>query len=152
MSKTIFYFKKTDPRASLPTQREGDVGLDIKCIEDFVIPPGKTLKIRTGLMLAKGPDSNIGSVFLKIEDRSSMALKGIFSHGGIIDPTYRGEFHVILFNSSNEPYEGKQGDRIAQGVVYPAAFNYNWCVMTCEETDEVQQTPRGEGKFGSTGR
>lgn len=152
MSLTRLYFKKVDPRATLPTQRKGDVGLDIRCLDDFEIPPGKTMKLKTGLMLAKSPESSLGSIFLKIEDRSSMALKGVFSHGGIIDPTYRGEFHVILYNSSDAPYKAKAGDKIAQAVVYPAAFNYQWSFSTCEETDEVEETARGAGGFGSTGR
>ena len=125
MSKTTFYFKKLDPRATLPQQRKGDVGLDIRCLDDFEIPSGKTIKVKTGLMLAKAPDSSLGSVFFKIEDRSSMALKGVFSHGGIIDPTYRGEFHVILFNSSDQVFTAKAGDKITQSIVYPAAFTYN---------------------------
>lgn len=151
MSKTVFFFKKLDPRAILPSQRKGDVGLDIRCLDDFEIPPGKTIKVKTGLMLSKAPDSGLGAVFLKIEDRSSMALKGIFSHGGIIDPTYRGEFHVILFNSSDSTYYAKSGDKIAQGIVYPAAFNYNWTMMECVESDEIEETERGSGGFGSTG-
>jgi dUTP pyrophosphatase len=149
---TKFYFKKLDERAQLPQQRKGDVGLDIRCLDDFEIPPRKTIKVKTGLMLAKNPDSSLGTVFLKIEDRSSMALKGIFSHGGIIDPTYRGEFHVILYNSTDEIFKAKAGDKIAQGIVYPAAFNFQWNSMECIETDEVENTERGSGGFGSTGR
>jgi dUTP pyrophosphatase len=150
--KTTFYFKKVDPRATLPQQRKGDVGLDIRCLDDFTLQAGETRKIKTGLMLAKAPESGLGAVFLKIEDRSSMALKGVFSHGGIIDPTYRGEFHVILYNSSDLPYRAKAGDKIAQGIVYPAAFNYNWTSMECVETDEVEETERGSDGFGSTGK
>ncbi len=152
MSLTKFFFKKVDPRATLPAQRKGDVGLDIRCLDDFEIPPGATVKVKTGLMLAKAPESSLGAVFLKIEDRSSMALKGVFSHGGIIDPTYRGEFHVILYNSGAEPYHAKANDKIAQGIVYPAAFNHTWSTLECIETDDVEQTTRGSGGFGSTGR
>lgn len=150
--KTVLYFRKVDDRASLPQQRKGDVGFDIRCLDDFEIPSGKTTKVKTGLMLAKAPESTFGTVFLKIEDRSSMALKGVFSHGGIIDPTYRGEFHVILFNSSDQTFYAKAGDKIAQGVVYPAAFNYGWAITDCVETNEVENTERGSSGFGSTGR
>jgi dUTP pyrophosphatase len=152
MSLTRLFFKKLDDRAKLPTQRKGDVGLDVRCLEDFVIPPGKTVKVRTGLALAKSPESGLGAVFLKMEDRSSMALKGIFSHGGIIDPNYRGEFHVILFNSSDKEYEGVAGDKVAQAVVYPAAFNHQWSFTEVEECDELEASNRGAGGFGSTGR
>lgn len=152
MSLTRLFFKKADPRATLPTQRKGDVGLDVRCIDDFTISTGKTVKVSTGLMLAKSPESGLGAVFLKMEDRSSMALKGIFSHGGIIDPSYRGVFHVILFNSSDVDYTAKAGDKIAQIVVYPAAFNHQWSYVESEECDEVEATTRGAGGFGSTGK
>ncbi len=152
MCKTTLYFKKVDSRAVIPQQRDGDVGLDFRCLDDFEILPGKTVKIRTGLMLAKSPESTFGTVFLKIEDRSSMALQGIFTHGGIIDPTYRGEFHVVLHNSSDQIFKAEAGSKIAQGVMYAAAFNYKWDSLKCVETDEVEQTVRGTGGFGSTGK
>ncbi len=152
MSLTRLYFKKLDERAVIPTQRKGDVGLDIRTIEDKIVPAGKTVKLRTGLQLAKSPESQFGAVFLKIEDRSSMALKGLTTHGGIIDPNYRGEFHVILHNSTDQDYEVKAGDKVAQAIVYPAAFNYQWTYLACEETNEVEETNRGAGGFGSTGR
>jgi dUTP pyrophosphatase len=152
MSITRLYFKKIDDRAIIPTQRKGDVGLDVRCIEDIIIPPGKMLKLRTGLQLARSPESSFGPVFLKVEDRSSMALKGITTHGGVIDPNYRGEFHVILFNSTDQSYEVKSGDKVAQLIVYPAAFNFQMSYLTCEEVDEVEESNRGSGGFGSTGR
>lgn len=153
MSSTTLYLKKVDPRAEIPQQsRNGDVGLDLKCLDDFEIPPGKVTKVKTGLMFSKHPRSGLGGVFMKIEDRSSMALKGIFSHGGIIDPNYRSEFHVILYNSSDKTYQGKAGDKIAQGVIYPAAFTDIMSCLKCEEDNEVDETQRGTGGFGSTGR
>lgn len=152
MSITRVFFKRLDDRAQLPTQRPGDVGLDVRALEDFRVLPGKTVKIRTGLALARSPESGLGPVFLKMEDRSSMALKGIFSHGGIIDPNYRGEFHVILFNSTDEIYEGSANDKVAQAVVYPAAFNHQQSYCAVEEIDELEASNRGTGGFGSTGR
>ncbi len=152
MSLTRIFLKKTDPAATIPTQRKGDVGLDIRTIESKAIPAGKTVKLRTGLMLARSPESGLGAVFVKIEDRSSMALKGITTHGGIIDPNYRGEFHVILHNGSDDAYEAKAGDKVAQAIVYPAAFNHQGSYLTIEETDEVEASNRGADGFGSTGR
>lgn len=152
MSCTRLYFKKVHENAVIPSQRKGDVGLDVRCIEDVTIPPGKTVKLRTGLQLARSPESSLGPVFLKVEDRSSMALKGITTHGGIIDPNYRGEFHVILFNSTDQPYSVKSGDKVAQVIVYPAAFNFQMSYLTCEEVDDVEESNRGAGGFGSTGR
>ena len=153
MSKTTVYFKRMDPRAQLPTQRKGDVGLDLRCLDAFEIPPGSTVVVPTGLALAMGPRSTFGSVFLKIEDRSSMAKKGVFTHGGIIDPTYRGAFTVVLYNSGKETYAAEAGDRIAQAIIYPAAFTLNgFCSLECVESDELEPSERGAGGFGSTGR
>ena len=152
MSLTRLYFKKVHEKAVIPTQRKGDVGLDIRTIEDKVIPAGKTVKLRTGLVLARAPESSMGPLFMKIEDRSSMALKGLTTHGGIIDPNYRGEFHVILHNSTDQDYEVKEGDKVAQAIMYPAAFNFQWAYLSCEEVDEVEESNRGAGGFGSTGR
>ncbi len=149
---TLLFFKKVHADAHLPTQRKGDVGWDVRCRSDFEIPPGKTVKVPTGLMLPKSPQSSLGAVFLKVEDRSSMAMKGVFSHGGIIDPTYRGEFHAVLYNSSTETFKATAGDKIAQLVVYPAAFNLRLSTVSCVECDEVEDTERGSGGFGSTGR
>lgn len=152
MSVTRLHFCKLHPDAMLPTQRDGDVGLDVKTIQDAEILPGKTVKLRTGLALAKSPDSTLGSVFLKVEDRSSMALKGITTHGGIIDPNYRGEFHVILHNGTDDSYSVKAGDKVAQIIVYPAAFNYLGSSLECVESNDVESSNRGSGGFGSTGR
>ena len=152
MSLTRIYFKKVHENAVIPSQRKGDVGLDIRTIEDKDIPAGKTVKLRTGLVLARSPESSLGPVFVKIEDRSSMALKGLTTHGGIIDPNYRGEFHVILHNSTDEVYSVKAGDKVAQAIVYPAAFNHQMSFLECEECSEVEDSNRGAGGFGSTGR
>ena len=81
-----------------------------------------------------------------------MALKGITTHGGIIDPNYRGEFHVILHNGTDEDYEVKAGDKVAQAIVYPAAFNHQTSYLHVEETQDVEESNRGAGGFGSTGR
>lgn len=152
MSITKLFFKKVHPNAQLPTQRSGDAGLDIRCVEDVTIEPGETKKVRTGLALGRYPETTLGSIFLKMEDRSSVALKGVFSVGGIVDISYRGEFHVILHNSSKLPYEAKIGDRVAQAIVYNASFSHQFNTLTCEEVDEIEATERGTGGFGSTGR
>ncbi len=152
MSVTKLYFCKLHADASLPMQREGDVGLDVRTIEDAQILPGKTVKLRTGLALARSPESTLGSVFLKVEDRSSMALKGITTHGGIIDPNYRGEFHVILHNGTDADYVVKSGDKVAQVIVYPAAFNYAGSKLECLESHAIESSNRGSDGFGSTGR
>lgn len=153
MSHTKLHFFKLHESAVIPSQREGDVGLDVRTIEDVTISPGKTVKLRTGLALAKQPDDLLRrAVFLKIEDRSSMALKGITTHGGVIDPNYRGEFHVLLRNGTDSDYVVHAGDKVAQIIVYFAAFTYAGNLLECVEADEIESSNRGSGGFGSTGR
>lgn len=155
--KHTLTLKKVHPRAEIPAQRDGDVGFDIHSVEDTKIEAGKTVKLRTGLALCSAVQGSLGGwdlpIFLKVEDRSSMAAKGLFTHGGIIDPTYRGEFHVVLHNSTAEDYEVKTGDRIAQLVLYTAGFNFLSAgseVVVVEGTSQ-EETTRGAGGFGSTG-
>lgn len=154
MSYTIpqkISFKLTHPNAKLPQEkREGDVGFDVQAAERTVIKAGTTSLVKTGLQLAYMPNKINGfSVFLKVEGRSGMALKGIFPVGGIIDPTYRGEIGIILHNSSNANYEIAAGDRVAQLLIYSvntAPF------IKMEQTEEVAETNRGDAGFGSSGK
>lgn len=85
----------------------------------------------------------------QVRPRSGLALKhGIIlpNSPGTIDADYRGEIGVILMNLGDEPYEVKCGDRIAQMVVAPV------CQVKFEEADELDETARGEGGFGSSGK
>jgi len=81
-----------------------------------------------------------------IWDRSSMGVKGIHRHAGVIDCGYRGEVRVCLHNTGKEPYHIKKGDRIAQMLIQAAP---NFTMHTVEELD---CTNRGDGGFGSTGK
>lgn len=160
-TKIRIKFKKMSDTATLPTAiREGDIGFDLYCDEDFSIRSGLTIKVKTNIQLADMPtmDNDRNRIFMKIEGRSGLSARGIFPTGGIIDPTYRGEVTVVLnclnFNQSapGEPgiYQSfKKGDRIAQLVVYKVATAGE---VIMEETDTVTESNRGQNGFGSSGR
>ena len=126
----------------------GSVGLDLRaCIDadEAEIPAGGRLPIPTGIAVEPLTPGIAGFVY----SRSGLgAVQGLtVAQGvGVIDPDYRGEIKVILVNLSNEPFELKPGERIAQLVV--AQFTrIEW-----ESVSELSETERGAGGFGSTGR
>jgi dUTP pyrophosphatase len=133
------------PSARLPWRAHpGDGGADLHAVEEVVIPPGERREVGTGIALAI-PEGHAGFV----QPRSGLA----FRHGlmvvntpGLIDAGFRGEVRVCLYNSGSEPFPIEPGDRIAQLVVQP--------VVAAEfvTTDDLDETHRGGGGFGSTGR
>ncbi|NTW29684.1 MAG: dUTP diphosphatase [Candidatus Moranbacteria bacterium] len=135
--------KKLDPRAKLPVRaHEGDAGLDLCALEGAVIGAGERGVVGTGIAIAV-PPGHVGLIM----DRSGLAAKqGITNLGGVIDAGYRGEWKVIMLNTSDKPYDVAAGERIAQILVIPIALP-----EVCE-VSELDDTIRGEGHFGSTGR
>jgi dUTP pyrophosphatase len=122
---------------------EGAAGMDVVSAEDVTIAPGARHAVATGLAMAIPPGFEI-----QVRPRSGLALK----HGitvpntpGTIDSDYRGELKVILINHGAEPFDIRRGDRVAQLVLAPV-IQASW--LPVEELDE---TARGEGGFGSTG-
>lgn len=148
-------FKKLNPAAIIPTRANPlDAGLDVYALEDVVIPETKTrhwqgfktsvgqARIPTGIAV-EIPPGHYG----KVSSRSGLAFKqGIFSFDGTVDSLYRGEVGVLLYNTTDKPYEVKKGDRIAQLIVVPCA------ILEPVEVDELSNTTRGESGFGSSGR
>lgn len=154
--------KRCHPAARLPTQSDGDVGFDLFAAEPIDIPPLGRALVRTGWMLAAEPlvsgscvHGNLRSL-LKVESRSGLALRdGVWAVAGIVDPSYRGEVGVVMFNSNAAAaYHVRQGDRIAQLVWYPVVAN--WADygrhVSFDEVDDATETTRGSGGFGSSGR
>lgn len=136
------------PAAQLPryahTGPYGDLAADLFAAETATLAPigepGSTIAVRTGLALEL-PSSH-GAL---VEDRSGLALRGVTTLAGVIDPGYRGELKVVLTNLGNEPQTVAPGHRIAQlRVVERIQASF-------EETDTLAETPRGQGGFGSTG-
>ena len=122
--------------------REGDVGYDLHSAEAITLFPGEQRTITTGLKLQL--DSGYVGI---VNDRSSLALKQIYTHAGIIDPSYRGYINVLLANHSQAPFHIEPGHRIAQLIILPFVRPEPVHVVP----ERLEQSLRGEGNFGSTG-
>ena len=121
----------------------GAAGMDVLAAEDVTLAPGARHAVATGLAVAIPPGYEI-----QVRPRSGLALKhgiSVPNSPGTIDSDYRGELKVILINHGAEAFEVRRGDRIAQLVLAPVTLA-SW--LPVEELDE---TARGEGGFGSTG-
>lgn len=156
MTHVTVPIRRLDAAAKFPTSRRGDVGFDIYALEHVIIPPSSVVKVRTGLALAgyvskSGPDPLKSDVFLKIEGRSSFAVRGIFPVGGIVDQTYRGEILGIMANINPFSVEISAGEKFAQLVMYNAVVQGYDFSVSFVETSTKDKTERGEGGFGSTG-
>lgn len=140
--------KKVHPKAVIPKRATpGSAGLDLSaCIEEPVtLSPGGLAMLPTGLAVAL---PSAGCVAL-IYARSGLAVRhGIaLSNGvGVVDSDYRGEIKVGLCNVGSEPYTIQPGERIAQMVIAPVLL------PPVLEVDELDETERGAGGFGSTGK
>ncbi len=140
--------KKTFEGATLPTSgSEYAAGYDLYAhldnLEQQVIEPGKTVKIGTGICV-EIPNGYFGAVFA----RSGLATRDGLRPAncvGVIDSDYRGEVIVALHNDDNERKSVRESDRIAQLVIMP------YLPVEFEEVDELGETDRGAGGFGSTG-
>jgi len=135
---------KLQPEAQLPkyahTGEFGDLAADLYAVAAATLEAGITTPVATGVAM-EFPSTH-GAL---VEDRSGLAVKGVTTLAGVIDPGYRGEIKVVMTNLSAKPVEIKAGDRIAQLRIVrriEAAF---------EEVSELIEAPRGAKGFGSTG-
>ncbi|MFI5362017.1 MAG: dUTP diphosphatase [Elusimicrobiota bacterium] len=134
--------RRLDPAAILPTRAHADdAGLDLYALEDGSVPSGEGLLLRTGVAVAV-PAGHVGLVC----DRSSLARRGLKTAGGVIDAGYRGEIGVVVWNLSRAPQHVKKGERAAQLLIIPIA------TPAPVESEDLGDTHRGAGGFGSTGR
>ena len=123
---------------------EHAAGLDVVAAEDVTLSPGARHAVATGFAIAIPHGYEV-----QVRPRSGLALKhGItcLNTPGTIDSDYRGEVKVILANLGSEPFEVKRGERIAQLVPAPVL------AAEFEEVEMLEETLRGAGGFGSTGR
>ena len=123
---------------------EGAAGMDIVAAEDLTLAPGARHAVATGFAIAIPEGYEV-----QVRPRSGLALKhGItcLNTPGTIDSDYRGEVKVILANLGDAPFEVRRGERIAQLVPAPVLR------ATLDECDLLDDTARGSGGFGSTGR
>lgn len=138
----ILKFKKLQKDAIVPKyDHPDDAGFGIYSIEE------KKLKSMEYHAVATGISSEIpNDYFVSFRDRSSMAIKGLHVMGGVIDAGYRGEWKVILINLSGVDYKIEAGDKIAQGILQSAKQ------AKIEVVEDLSNSSRGEGGFGSTGK
>jgi dUTP pyrophosphatase len=136
--------KKLHPDARLPryahTGPWGDLAADLYALGAATLVPGETKPVETGIALEF--PSTYGAL---VEDRSGLAVRGITTLAGVIDPGYRGEIKVVMTNLGRLPVEIAAGDRIAQ-LRLVARIEARF-----EEVTELDDAPRGAAGFGSTG-
>jgi dUTP pyrophosphatase len=138
--------RRLDPDLPLPAYaREGDAGLDLLAATSVTLAPGERALVGTGIAVAI-PEGYAGFV----QPRSGLALRhglGLVNSPGLIDSGYRGEIAVILVNHDPDvAVKVERGDKVAQLVVVPVPR------ARLVECDELPESARGSGGFGSTGR
>ena len=139
--------KKSNPAIELPSYKtNGASGMDLMAWIDnpIILKPGTSCLVPTGISVAFPQEYEI-----QVRPRSGLAAKNnisVLNTPGTIDSDYRGEIKIILFNHGNENFLINNKDRIAQLVLTPIVK------MQLEETNELPDTNRGEGGFGSTGK
>ena len=130
--------------ATIPTKANlTDAGFDLYvCTEkEIILNPKESKLIPTGIAMAL-PRNHAGLIW----DRSSMGVKGIHRFAGVVDSGYRGEIKVCLYNSNDRPYTINSGDRIAQILIQKVDNFY------LREVVDLNETDRGSGGFGSSGK
>ena len=141
----IVGFKKINQDAIIPNYaHEKDAGMDLYSVVDYMLQPGEHKVISTGLSveIPNGYE-------MQVRPKSGIAAKyavTVLNTPGTVDAPYRGEVGVIMINHSKVPYEIKKGEKIAQAVFNQIAY------AKIELVDELSDTSRGEGGFGSTGK
>ena len=139
--------KKLNPSVQLPSYKtNGASGMDLMAFieKPISLEPSKSCLVPTGLSVAFPEEYEI-----QIRPRSGLAAKkniSVLNTPGTIDSDYRGELKIILFNHSNENFIINNNDRIAQMVLAPIIK------MELEETNELPESIRDKGGFGSTGK
>lgn len=133
---------KLDAQAIMPTRaHQQDAGLDLYATEDRVVEAHNSDTFDTGVHIQLPPHT---AGFLK--SKSGLNVKHNITSDGVIDVGYTGSIRVKLYNHGDEPYKVRRGDKISQLVVV--------CIQTplLQVVEELEDTERGTGGFGSTGR
>ncbi|MBI4423155.1 MAG: dUTP diphosphatase [Elusimicrobia bacterium] len=133
---------KLHAEATLPTRAHADdAGLDLYALEGVTLEPGAGAHVKTGIAIEL-PAGHVGL----IADRSSLARRGLTTLGGVIDAGYRGEIGVVIWNVSRTAQSLQRGDRVGQLLVVPVR------TPAVLQVAELNDSARGTGGFGSTGR
>ncbi|MFH1170481.1 MAG: dUTP diphosphatase [Candidatus Vogelbacteria bacterium] len=135
--------KRLHPETKLPSYAHpGDVGMDLFSLDDYELKPGERRIFPVGFAL----EFPTGYAAI-VKDKSSLPKNGgIHTMGGVFDAGYRGEYNVNLINLGQDSYQIKQGDKIAQLVIFPVA------IAELREVETLSDSSRGSGRFGSTGK
>jgi dUTP pyrophosphatase len=134
--------RKINPEGKLPRySHKGDAGMDLFSAVDDLLRAGEVKPVPTGIQMAI-PEGYVGLIW----DKSGVSLAGVHRLAGVVDAGYRGEVRVVMANLGKESFIIKKGMKIAQILIQP--------VETVEvvEAEELDDTSRGQGGFGSTGR
>ena len=136
------YIKKLKESATIPTRATNtDAGYDLYADQQGIIPAGERKVVGTSIAIAIPPGH-----YGRVAPRSGLAVKkGIDVLAGVVDSGYRGEVGVVLQNLSKEDFTFEKGDRVAQLIV-EQCFSIGWV-----ELDELEDSTRSDGGFGSTG-
>ncbi|XP_056134842.1 deoxyuridine 5'-triphosphate nucleotidohydrolase, mitochondrial isoform X2 [Lampris incognitus] len=142
-ARPVLKFAKLSERATAPTRGSAKAaGYDLYSAYDYVIGAMDKAIVKTDIQIAV-PSGHYG----RVAPRSGLAAKHFIDVGaGVVDEDYRGNVGVVLFNFSKEPFEVKKGDRVAQLVCEKI------CYPDLVELQTLDETERGAGGFGSTGR
>lgn len=134
--------KKLRKDAKLPNYAHpGDVGMDLYSMEAVTVPSMGHVRLFHGFAL-EFPEGYAAI----IKDKSSISKAGLAQMGGVFDAGYRGEYNTHLVNLSDKSYNIEEGDKVSQLIIYPVA------IAELEEVDELSDSSRGDGAFGSTGK
>ena len=147
--------KKLYPDTIIPTYgSKGAAGLDLSAYGEHMVPARTRKLIQTGLCVQWINDTDIETeekvedYYLRIAPRSGLSVKHSIDIGaGVVDSDYRGEVKVCFINNSDSDYQIAHGDRIAQGILERIER-----FSSIDVVDELVETTRGEGGFGSTGK
>jgi dUTP pyrophosphatase len=142
MNKVKLKVKKLHPDAILPSYGHvGDSGLDLYSVEDILIKAGERVLVHTGIAM-EYPSGYCTLIW----DKSGLAANsGIKTMGGVFEHVYKGEYKIIMFNTTKEDYQVKKGQKIAQVLIQPII------TAEVEEVQELSESTRGASGFGSTG-
>lgn len=142
------HVQKLYPDAIIPTRAtDGSAGFDLHAYlgdGGIDVHPGRQIVIPTGVAIAI-PPGYVGFVCPRSGLSSKMAVT-VHNGPGVIDPDYRGPLGVVLHNTGTEVFSAESRDRIAQLVVVPALY------VSMNQVDSLEDTVRGRGGFGSSGR
>jgi len=138
----ILKVRRIQKQAKLPRySHKGDAGLDVFSALDCVLKAGEVRAVPTGIQMAI-PKGFVGLIW----DKSGLSLEGVHRLAGVVDSGYRGEVKVVMANLQNKPFVIEKGMKIAQVLIQPVEK------VEVLETEKLEETPRGQKGFGSSGK